>query len=164
MMAEQFKVETLGKKLIPQASPVTSVTLPAKSDVFICHATEDKEAFVGPLAEALADAGVTTFYDRSSIRWGDSLRQKIDEGLAKCRYGIVVLSKAFFAKSWPKYELDGLTERQMSEGRTLILPIWHGVGPDEVRGFSPPLAGTLAVRSSEPTENVVKQVKEMLAQ
>lgn len=31
-----------------------------------------------------------------------------DADIARSRFGLVVLSKPFFAKGWPHYELDGL--------------------------------------------------------
>ncbi|MGA9762644.1 MAG: DUF1883 domain-containing protein [Gaiellaceae bacterium] len=77
-------------------------------DVFISHATEDKDAVVRPLAVALQERGLRVWYDEFELKIGDSLRQKIDQGIAKSRFGVVVLSHSFFAKGWPQYELDGL--------------------------------------------------------
>jgi TIR domain len=71
-------------------------------DVFISHASEDKDEFVRPLAAALQASGLLPWYDESALTVGDSLRGKIDEGLAKSRYGIVILSHPFFAKRWPQ--------------------------------------------------------------
>lgn len=71
---------------------------------------------------------------------------------------MVVFSPVFFAKSWPHYELDGLVERLVAERRRLILPIWHGVTPEEVRRYSPPLAGTVAANSSAGVEAVCDQL------
>jgi TIR domain len=51
----------------------------------------------------------------------------IDDGLRRSRYGVVILSPDFFRKGWPKEELDGLVTRQTSEGRKVILPVWHNV-------------------------------------
>ena len=92
-----------------------------KWDVFICHASEDKPAFVAPLAKALGESGLSVWYDDRTLRMGDSLRQKIDEGLANARYGIVVLSKPFFEKKWTQHELDGLMSREIV-GTKVILP------------------------------------------
>ena len=64
-------------------------------DVFICHASEDKEDFVRPFAERLRQQHIHVWYDEFSLNIGDSLTQKIDEGLAKSRFGIVVLSPNF---------------------------------------------------------------------
>lgn len=127
-------------------------------DVFICHASEDKQDFVKPLADALVKENLKVWYDEFELTLGDSLREKIDYGLANSRYGIVVLSKAFFRKKWPKEELDGLVVRQTSEGKKVILPIWHGVGYSDVKKFSPMLAGKLAAKSEEGLEAVVAQI------
>ena len=58
---------------------------PAKNkehDVFISHASEDKDDIVTHLVNALKDEGVDVWYDEFELRIGDDLRQKIDQGLA----------------------------------------------------------------------------------
>ena len=130
-------------------------------DVFICHASEDKEEFVRPLAAALADSGLSVWYDESTLKIGDSLRQEIDAGLARSRYGIVVLSHNFFNKKWPQQELDGLLGKEVV-GVKVILPVWHRITEPEVRGFSPILAGRLAANSASGIDMVVKQLREAM--
>lgn len=117
-------------------------------DVFICHASEDKELLVRPLAEGLRNQQIDVWYDEFSIGFGESLRQAIDRGLAGTRFGIVVLSPAFFAKSWTHWELNGLVSRMMRERRGLVLPLWHNVGPEEVGAYSPPLSDIRALQST----------------
>jgi hypothetical protein len=119
-------------------------------DAFIAHATEDKDTVVRPLTTALVQLGFRIWYDESELRVGDSLRRSIDRGLSKSNYGIVVLSKAFFAKNWPKYELDGLTAKEI-KGRKVILPIWHGVGSRDVFKYSPSLADKVAINTASMT-------------
>ena len=131
-------------------------------DVFVCHASEDKEAFVRPLAEALRSHHLEVWYDEFSLNLGDSLRESIDKGLAASRYGIVVLSPSFFRKQWPRRELNGLVAREMAEDRRVILPIWHHVDRDEVLAFSPPLADLRAAVSAEGLSSVVRQVVKTL--
>ncbi|CAK8725647.1 hypothetical protein KKHLCK_17260 [Candidatus Electrothrix laxa] len=116
-------------------------------DVFISHASEDKDEFVRPLALALRSYGLTVWYDEFSLSIGQSLSESIDKGLAKSRYGIVVISPNFIAKPWPKRELRGLTARDMTE-ENIILPIWHNITKAELLAFSPPLADVLALDSS----------------
>jgi len=58
-----------------------------------------------------------------SLKLGDSIRRAIDKGLSQSRFGVVVLSKAFFKKKWPQYELDGLAEREMKGKDKVILPV-----------------------------------------
>src|SRR5438874_3702589 len=113
-------------------------------DAFISHASEDKEKFVKPLANALTRMDYRVWYDEFELRVGDSLRQSIDKGLVNSRYGIVILSKAFFAKDWPQYELNGLTAREI-DGEKVILPVWHGVTKADILEYSPPLADKVAV-------------------
>jgi len=116
-------------------------------DVFISHASEDKADFVDGLYHELDSRGVKVWYDTMSIQWGDSLRSKIDEGLQKSRFGIVILSNDYIRKGWTQYELDGLFEKEMTGGKT-ILPIWHKITKDEVRAFSQPLAGRKALNTA----------------
>ena len=82
-------------------------------DLFICHASEDKDDFVRPLAENLRANHLDVWYDEFSLIPGRSIRQAIDLGLAKSRFGIVVLSTNFFNKEWPQWELDGLVQDKM---------------------------------------------------
>lgn len=119
-------------------------------DVFISHATEDKDEIVRPLATALVENGLKVWYDEFALRLGDSLRRKIDAGLANSRFGVVVLSHAFFAKNWPQYELDGLVTREMT-GEQVILPLWHRITKSEVIARSPSLADKLARNTSDFT-------------
>lgn len=113
-------------------------------DVFICHASDDKEGFVRPLAEALRNLGVSVWYDEFSLEIGDSVSREIDRGIAGARFGIVVVSRAFIGRPWPEHELRGLVNRDVEEDMRL-LPIWHGVSKREVSEFSPSLADSLAI-------------------
>ena len=131
-------------------------------DVFISHASEDKDDFVKPLADALQKAGYRVWFDEFTLKIGDSLRRTIDNGLKNSRFGIVVLSSAFFEKNWTQYELDGLVSREM-EGHKVILPIWHMVSKNQVLNYSPSLADKKAINSSLSTiEEIVTQLAEVL--
>ena len=105
---------------------------------------------VRPLAEALRDGGVDVWYDEFELKIGHSLRRKIDSGIARSRFGIVVLSPSFFAKGWPQYELDGLVTMAVS-GAQVLLPLWHGISKDEVVRQSPSLADKVALRTADYT-------------
>ena len=86
------------------------------TDVFISHASEDKDAVARPLAEELTRRGFRVWYDEYSLRVGDSLREKIDEGLNDCTYGLVVVSPSFMAKPWPNREVNGLVALETGTG------------------------------------------------
>ncbi len=133
----------------------------AKWDVFVSHASEDKESFALPLAEALRDRGLKVWFDTFTLTVGDSLRRSIDRGLVESRFGIVILSKAFFQKHWPQLELDGLVARE-SAGVKVILPVWHEIDENHVRSHSPLLADRLAVSSDKGLEHVVDQLMQAI--
>lgn len=132
-------------------------------DVFISHATEDKENFVRPLAELLTEKGIKVWYDEFSLGWGKSLRKTIDYGLANSRFGVVVLSKSFLKKEWTEYELNGLTAREMNGEDKVILPIWHEVSKSDIIKFSPTLADKMALNTSINTiDEIADQLKSLL--
>lgn len=136
--------------------------LTADYDIFISHSSEDKDDFVRPLAEALSSKGIKVWYDEFTLKVGDSLRQRIDQGLIKSKYGTVVLSSSFFAKNWTQYELDAMVAREM-EGHKMILPIWHKVSKTEVLNFSPTLADKVALNSSmNSIEEIASQLIEVI--
>jgi hypothetical protein len=88
---------------------------------------------------------------------GDSLRESIDKGLAKSKYGLVILSENFFQKDWPQTELNGLAARER-KGKKVILPVWHKINKDFVLKFSPTLADRLAVSTENGLGKVVEEV------
>ncbi len=126
-------------------------------DVFISHASEDKESVARPLAAILRELGCRVWFDEAELKLGDSLRAKIDSGLAKSRYGVVVLSPAFFSKDWPQRELNGLAARE-SASTKVLLPVWHGVDHDFVKKYSPTLADKLAVSTELGLRRVAEQI------
>nr|MDZ8062745.1 toll/interleukin-1 receptor domain-containing protein [Nostoc sp. EkiNYC01] len=130
-------------------------------DVFISHASEDKDGFVRPLAEELRKRGYGVWYDEFSLTLGDSLRRSIDKGLGNSKYGIVVLSPNFLEKEWPQKELDGLAAREI-EGRKVILPIWHNILYEDIITYSPTLADKLAVSTSKGLDYVVREIVKVI--
>ncbi|MGH3776791.1 MAG: toll/interleukin-1 receptor domain-containing protein [Pseudonocardiaceae bacterium] len=67
--------------------------IPKDWDVFISHASQDKDEIVRPLAIALQEQSLRVWYDEFELRIGDSLRRKIDQGIARSAFGIVVLGE-----------------------------------------------------------------------
>jgi len=119
-----------------------------KWDVFISHASEDKP-YVEQLVAGLGSAGVTVWLDSPVLRWGWSLREAIDEGLKKSRFVIVILSKAFLIKKkWTEYELSSAFALETVDDKR-ILPIWHGITLDDLKGYSPGLTDRLARESDK---------------
>ena len=130
-------------------------------DVFISHASEDRQAVALPLAASLIRAGLKVWLDRFELKVGDSLRERIDEGLSESVFGVVVLSENFLNKGWPKRELNGLFALE-EEGAKVILPVWHGVDKVTVSRYSPILADRLAADTKDGIPAVARMIAEVI--
>jgi len=155
------KARTAPPKIPNEPKPIDTSGDAPTLDVFISHASEDKDDFARPLARALRDEGLSVWFDEFELSVGDSLRRSIDRGLASARFGIVIISKHFLAKEWPQKELDALVGRE-SDGVKVILPVWHKVDVKNVRKYSPMLADRLAAVSSSGIEAVVADLIEAI--
>lgn len=131
-------------------------------DVFISHASEDKDEVVRPLAKALMERGLKVWYDEFELRIGDSLRRKIDKGLSNSRFGVVVFSRNFIRKGWTNYELDGIITKAVS-GEQVMLPIWHNITKQEIIDYSPSLADKLARNTSSSTiDEIAEEIADLI--
>lgn len=165
----QASYETRIKELQQQLSMpvVTKATPPMVADeeydVFVSHAYEDKKSFVDEFVEALRNQGLKVWYDTDKLKWGDSMREKIDRGLTKSRYGVVILSPNYIAehKYWTKAELNGLFQVETVNGKT-ILPIWHNLTKKQVVEYSPIIADRKAMTTASMTpEEIAAELKEL---
>lgn len=122
-------------------------------DVFISHASEDKDPLVETLVKHLEALGIRVWYDRNNIGWGDSFREKMDEGLSKASYGIIILSPDYIKdeKYWTKAELDALFQKESATGKKVLLPVWHHLSKNEVMEFSPFIASRNALSTATLT-------------
>jgi hypothetical protein len=120
-------------------------------DLFISHASEDKPDFVRPFVEALIHEGVSVWYDEYELTIGDDLLVKINGGLTKSRYGVVVLSPNFFnvKKTWPDREVGAMFAMEDADKRPRILPVWHNVDQAVVVAKNPILASKFALKTSD---------------
>lgn len=130
-------------------------------DVFISHAWEDKEEFVDEFVLELRKQGLKVWYDTDKLKWGDSMREKIDKGLSRSRYGVVILSPDYIDenKYWTKAELNGLFQVEAFNGKT-ILPIWHKLTKKQVVEYSPIIADRKAMTTALMTpEEIAAEFK-----
>ena len=127
-------------------------------DFFVSHASEEKESVASPIAQALTARGYRVWFDKGELTVGDRLMRTINEGLARSRYGVVILSRAFFQKDWPQWELEGLAAIENTEGRKVILPVWHQLTLQDIAAIAPLLAGRLASNTSKGIEHVVNEL------
>lgn len=119
-------------------------------DVFISHASEDKDDIARPLAEALQARGVSVWFDELNVAWGQPIHRAIETGIANATYGLVIISPTFMVKQWTQAELDALYGRQMGrpDDHGLILPLWHRVTTDDVQQNLPMIAALKALNTA----------------
>lgn len=101
--------------------------------VYLAHASEDK-AIVRPVAEYLMAHGIDVWFDEWEINPGDSLRQKMEEGLGEMTHFMVVLTPASIGKPWVALEIDvGIVKRVGGESR--MVPVVVGLDPRRLTPF-----------------------------
>lgn len=129
----------------------------SKYDVFISHATADKEPFVDSLKDGLRKLKINVWYDTDEIDWGDNLKAQIFNGLDKCRFGIVVISPEFLGREWTEKELNELLQRQNESGQKVILPLLYNLTVDKMKNRYPALKDFKArvVKANEDVKDIV---------
>ncbi|OYX96135.1 MAG: molecular chaperone Tir, partial [Novosphingobium sp. 35-62-5] len=101
--------------------------------VYLAHASEDK-AMVRPIAEYLMANGIDVWFDEWEIEPGDSLRQKMEEGLGEMTHFMVVLTPASIKKPWVALEIDvGIVKRIGGESR--MVPVVVRLDPKRLTPF-----------------------------
>lgn len=153
------------KPLIPEPTH-DYVESDEEYDVFVSHAWEDKEGFVDEFVAELEKLDIKVWYDKQRIKWGDSMRVRIDEGLKKSKFGIAVISPDYIAdgKYWTKAELDGLFQLESVNGK-MLLPIWHNITKQQVMNYSPIVASKLAMTTASMTaEEIAKEMRLLLSE
>ena len=126
-------------------------------DVFISHASEDKHTVAAPLTRLL-EKHIRVWIDAGEIKPGDSLRESIEDGLSKSRFGVVILSKNFFSKEkrWTSRELNGLLTRETNENT--VIPVWHEVDRSYIASVSPIMADRLALSTATGLPAVARSI------
>lgn len=132
-------------------------------DVFICHASEDKDMFARPLFDELIKLNVTAFLDEEEISWGDSLVSAINVALAKSKYVIAILSPYSVTKAWPLKEINAVLSQEIDKTETKLLPLICGE-PDEILTHLPLLRDKLyKTGGSSNMDQIAKDVYELLS-
>ncbi len=91
------------------------------SSAFLSYSHEDK-AFARRLAADLRRNGHIVWIDEGEIKVGDSLIEKIRDGIDRVDYVIALISNASINSPWVKKELDIASNREMEQGRVVVLP------------------------------------------
>ncbi|HEX6900095.1 MAG TPA: toll/interleukin-1 receptor domain-containing protein [Thermoanaerobaculia bacterium] len=126
-------------------------------DVFISYASEDRESVARPLAHRLRHMGLRVWFDEFALVPGSSLTQSINGGIARSKFGVVILSAAFLEKEWPQRELHGLFARDRLSSKVLI-PVWHEIDEENLLSTYPILADRMALKTSEGIDQLAEAI------
>ncbi len=89
---------------------------------FISHSSKDKK-FVRRLAADLVANGVKVWLDEQRILVGDSIPEKIAQGLAESDFFLIVVSENSINSAWVKKELSGALVHEIERRKVTVMPI-----------------------------------------
>jgi tetratricopeptide (TPR) repeat protein len=129
-----------------------------KWDVFISHASEDKDGVAIPIYRGLVKEGFVCWIDNTEINLGDSLLSKIQDGIVQSRHSVVILSGAFFQKNkkWTKHELSAIWSLENEHRK--IFPILHNISFQELGKSFPFFLDRLHVCTDQGINHVVQKI------
>ncbi|EMW7736531.1 TIR domain-containing protein [Yersinia enterocolitica] len=131
-------------------------------DVFICHASEDKTEIAIPVYEELSKLGIVTFIDHLSIKWGDSLVEKINNALVKSKFVIAILSENSVEKKWPIKELNSVLSREVKGGKVKLLTLIRDSDEEYVQEKLPLLSDKLYMVYKGNPVDIASKVEDLL--
>lgn len=132
----------------------------AEWEVFLCHAGEDKDAVARPLAQSLDASGIRCWFDEIEVGWGESIGEKIQEGLSRSRYTIVIVSSSLSKKRWARRELRTALALEIDAGSTTVLPLIVGQ-PEALLGQFPFLREKRYLLWSGESAPVVQELRRL---
>jgi hypothetical protein len=89
---------------------------------FLSHSSKDK-SFVRHLAADLVAHGVKVWLDEQQILVGDSIPEKIAQGLAESDFFLIVVSRNSLESPWVKKELNGALVHEIERRKVRLMPI-----------------------------------------
>jgi hypothetical protein len=101
-----------------------STPIRSEPSVFLSHTYADK-LFAARLANDLKAAGAFVWIDEAQIQIGDSLIEKIREGIDAMEYLAVVLSPDSVESEWVRRELDIAMNQEIEGKKVKVLPLLY---------------------------------------
>jgi hypothetical protein len=89
---------------------------------FLSHSSADKP-FIRQLAADLTANGIDVWLDEQRIRVGDSIPEKIAQGLAESDYFLIAISQQSAASDWVKKELNNALVTEVQRRNVHVLPL-----------------------------------------
>jgi hypothetical protein len=90
--------------------------------LFLSHSSDNSD-FALKLADDLNVLEVDIWIDKWEIEGGDSLFDKINEGIKQSKYIALLFSKSFITKKWSSSEVRAGFSKEMAAGEKTIIPL-----------------------------------------
>lgn len=119
---ERSQNPVLSEVISPIVNAFTPLVRSPDLLLFICHASEDKP-FVDELAKFLDKKGSEIWYDQREIKVGQSIVERINEGLDQATHLIVICSSVSVTKPWVRKELSVALMRQLQNRSIKVVPL-----------------------------------------
>ncbi len=123
--------------------------------VFLSYTSDDAE-LAGRIAATLQANGIDTWWDRWCISTGDSLRQKIDEGLGDCTHFLALLTPQSVDRPWVNQEMDAGLVRKLSN-KCRFLPVRHKLPAKDL----PPLLSGMHAPEISAEEDITQLINDI---
>jgi hypothetical protein len=126
--ANSEKVLDLGVRvegLVDEAVVAKQIRHEAHSEqrvAFISHSSKDKK-FVRQLAADLVANGVSVWLDEQRIRVGDSIPEKVAQGVAESDFFLLVISENSVGSAWVQKELNAALVKEIERRRVTVMPL-----------------------------------------
>ena len=136
--------------------------VPELRDVFLCHAWDDRKDAAKELHDRLESLSVSVWFSEKDVLLGTSLLREIDKGLAKSRFGIVLVTPALLRR----LAGEGIADKELSAllARDQLVPIVHDTTYGALREVSPLLGSRSGLNTAEDTmENIAAKLAELVA-
>ncbi|KAK3417443.1 hypothetical protein EUGRSUZ_H01894 [Eucalyptus grandis] len=130
------RIQTKLRFYLPMSSSSSSSSSEAKwpFDVFLSFRGEDvRHGFVDDLHKCLLHRGINAYIDSEDLRPGDQISPALTKAIEESRIAVLVFSKNYASSRWCLDELVKVMECKRLKGQ-LVLPVFYGVEPREVRG------------------------------
>lgn len=124
-----------------------------KRDLFLSHASEDKESLVRPVADELRLQNLSIWLDEGDLHPGMNLIEAINSGISNARVAVVFLTKNFFRKRFPLLELSVFIKM----GKPII-PVSPDLLPHSVEIKFPLLSATYGIFYAANPHEIARRI------
>ncbi|KAG2253023.1 hypothetical protein Bca52824_083159 [Brassica carinata] len=127
-------------------------------DVFLSFRGPDtRQNIVSHINSALLHNGIFTFKDDERLEIGNSIPDELVRAIQTSRFAIVFISENYATSTWCLEELRMIMELQAVKDGIIVVPIFHGVAPCDVRHQRGSFGTAFAsIVSSETAEKILR--------